>query len=150
MKRNNPSKPPRGLASRSIRPATILALLTVAAAALATHNPNPRVLPRDSTPYGKSYAEWHAAWWKWAFETPADERPVLDETGEFCHVGQSGPVWFLAGTASFGGSGSVERTCTVPAGKALFFRPDVGAAACRPPHDPFVRSEWRFRHRGQL
>jgi len=41
----------------------------------------------------------------------------LDPTGEFCHVGQSGPVFFLAG--NFGGT--TVRHCTVPAGKALFF-----------------------------
>ncbi len=43
--------------------------------------------------------------------------PVEDNTGKFCGLGQSGPVWFLAGT--FGGT--VERTCTIPAGKALFY-----------------------------
>jgi hypothetical protein len=44
--------------------------------------------------------------------------PVQDETGEFCDLGQAGLVWMLAG--SFGIPG-VERECTIPAGKALFY-----------------------------
>ena len=43
--------------------------------------------------------------------------PVSDPTGALGTLGQSGPVWFLAGTF-----GTVaERNLTVPAGKALFF-----------------------------
>src|SRR5262249_35357224 len=48
--------------------------------------------------------------------------PVLDGTGEFAAEGQSGPVWFLAG--SFGGPavrGSPSAPVVIPAGKALFF-----------------------------
>jgi hypothetical protein len=43
---------------------------------------------------------------------------MLDESGEDCVVGQQGPIWFLAGP--FGG-GEVERECSIPAGKRLFF-----------------------------
>jgi hypothetical protein len=104
---------------RSIGVAGLVMLLIVGAPMMASaRNQNPRVLPPHAHAYGKSYAEWHGAWWDWAFgKTPVDQNPVTDETGEFCHIGQSGPVFFLAG--SFGGT--VERTCTVPAGKALFF-----------------------------
>jgi len=42
--------------------------------------------------------------------------PNLDPTGANCGQGQSGPVWFVAG--SFGGAST--RTCAVPNGKALF------------------------------
>src|SRR5436853_3928133 len=31
-------------------------------------NPNPGVLPPNSAPHGKTYAEWSAAWFKWAYE----------------------------------------------------------------------------------
>ena len=57
-------------------------------------------------------------WWQWALETPASVNPVLDTTGEHCAEGQTGRVWFLAGTF---GNGTVERSCTVPTGTALFF-----------------------------
>jgi hypothetical protein len=67
--------------------------------------------------YGKTYGEWSAAWWQWAASFPSDMNPLTDETGEFCDLGQSGPVWFLAGTLG----GEAERSCTIPAGKALFY-----------------------------
>lgn len=70
--------------------------------------------------YGKTYGEWSAEWWKWALTFPKGENPVADETGEFCDSGQSGPVWFLAGTLA-GADIPVTRNCTIPAGKALFY-----------------------------
>ena len=104
--------------------AAALALLGVAATAQAQRgNLNPQIAPPNSKPYGLSYGEWGAEWWKWVLGIPAAENPLLDETGEFADVDQVGPVWFLAG--NFGGS--TERTITVPAGKALFF-PIVNAA----------------------
>jgi hypothetical protein len=59
-----------------------------------------------------------AQWWQWVLSIPVFENPLLDQTGEKCVVGQRGPVWFLAG--SFGG-GETTRSCSVPAGKRLFF-----------------------------
>jgi hypothetical protein len=79
--------------------------------------PNRGVYPPSSTPYGKTYGEWGDDWWKLILSIPRRDHPVLDETGEKAGVGQSGPVWFLYGT--FGTS--VERTCTVPSDKAIFF-----------------------------
>jgi hypothetical protein len=75
------------------------------------------LFPPSAVVHGKTYGEWSAAWWQWALLPPASRNPVVDATGEFADVGQSGPVWFLAGT--FGGT--AERTCTIPAGKCLFF-----------------------------
>jgi hypothetical protein len=85
--------------------------------AVAQGNPNPGVLPINSKPFGKTYSEWAAEWWKWAVGIPAAENPLLDPTGEFGGIAQSGKVWFLAG--AFGGT--VERTVVIPTGKALFF-----------------------------
>lgn len=91
----------------------------------ASSQPNSGVLPIGSAPYGKTYGEWSAAWWKWCFSLPSDGHPLFD-TAE-CSAGQSGPVWFLGGTFTLitGDDGSVTgtatRDCTVPAGKALFF-----------------------------
>ena len=73
----------------------------------------------ESKPYGLTYNEWTARWWQWAISIPKDINPVGDETGKYCGQGQEGPVWFLAGT--FGGS--AERSCTIPAGKAILFAP---------------------------
>jgi hypothetical protein len=89
---------------------------------------NSTIFPPDSQPYGLSYGEWTAKWWQWAHSIPTENNPQLDETGEDCaqSQNQTGPVWFLAGT----GGGSAERTCTVPAGKAILI-PIINAAYLR-------------------
>jgi hypothetical protein len=83
----------------------------------ATNSTNPAVFPPDSQPYGLTYGEWTAKWWQWAESIPTENNPQLDETGEDCAQAQNqtGPVWFLTGTSG----GSVERTCTISAGKAI-------------------------------
>jgi hypothetical protein len=100
----------------------VAAMIPVAQA--DSSNPNSQVLPLDSSPYGNTYGEWSARWWQWALSIPAATNPVLDETGANCAEGQSGPVWFLAGSFF---SATFERACTVPPDKALFF-PIVNAA----------------------
>jgi hypothetical protein len=85
----------------------------------ATSSNNPAIFPPDSQPYGLTYGEWTAKWWQWAHSIPTENNPMLDETGEDCAQAQNqtSPVWFLAGTSG----GSVERTCTIPTGKAILF-----------------------------
>lgn len=56
-------------------------------------------------------------WLQWALGQPYSTGPIADMTGERCADGQSGSVWFLAGT--FGGP--AVRECDIPAGKKLFF-----------------------------
>ena len=68
-------------------------------------------------PYGLSYGDWTANFWKWVYSIPKDISPASDQTGKSCAQSQNGPVWFLLGTIS----GSAERTCTIPAGKAILF-----------------------------
>src|SRR5258707_10392678 len=77
---------------------------------------NPGIIPPEAKYAGRSSGEWTAAWWQWALGIPEAQNPVEDTTGEFCAVGQSGPVWFMG--SSFGNS--IARSCTIPAGKALF------------------------------
>jgi hypothetical protein len=86
--------------------------------AKAAGNPNPGVLPTNSHCYGASYAEWSARWWQWAHLEPYGSDPVSDTTGANAAAGQSGHVWFLAG--SYGVTG-IHRTVTVPTGTPLFF-----------------------------
>ena len=82
-----------------------------------------KIVPIKSHPFGNTYGEWAAKWWQWALGTPARINPLFDATGEFCDAGQKGPVWFLASTLGYSGGeyGPVERDCTVPFGKSLFF-----------------------------
>lgn len=99
----------------------------------------PDIFPLDSKPYGKSYAEWTASWWQWALSIPEKINPISDMTGEFCAQGQNGPVWFLGGTWG----GSVERTCTIPAGKAIFWGPIN--YSCSPVEFPLFDTEAELR-----
>jgi len=69
----------------------------------------------DSKPYGLTYGEWSARFWQWLHSIPKPDSPAADTTGKNCALKQTGPVWFLPGT--FGGTN--ERTCTIPAGKAI-------------------------------
>jgi hypothetical protein len=76
------------------------------------------VVPLGTLVEGKSQLDWSRAWWEWAASFEPDTSPVYDRTGARCNAGQNGPVWFLAGTF---GSARTDRTCTVPAGRFLFF-----------------------------
>lgn len=100
---------------RLVVPALLLAAATLASTAAAASG---EVLS-PLTPYkGKVANELAAEWWQWASSAPAGSNPVRDQDGSHCAVGQDGDVWFLAGGF---GSAKIRRTCTVPAGKALFF-----------------------------
>jgi hypothetical protein len=104
------------------------AVLALSGAALA-HEPKakggpPGTVARPDLPaYGTTYGELAGAWWNWALAGPTAENPVLDPDGRYCALRQSGRIWFLAGNfgGAFGEPNPTFRTCTVPAGKALFF-----------------------------
>ena len=63
-------------------------------------------------------SELTAEWWQWGLSIPKDQNPQSDATGQYCMVGQRGPLWFLAGT--FNGD-AATRACSVPEDKTLFF-----------------------------
>lgn len=67
--------------------------------------------------FGLGYGDWSARWWEWLLSIPAATNPNIATGKMDCSVGQAGDVWFLAG--SFGAT--VQRSCAVPQGKALFF-----------------------------
>jgi hypothetical protein len=97
----------------------LIGLTAFATCALANKNDGRvTILPPNSrsTAVALSTADWSANWWQWAFQIPNSVNPNLDLTGGSCGVGQWGPVFYLSG-----GGGIINRTCTVPAGKALFF-----------------------------
>ncbi len=68
--------------------------------------------PAESSPFGQTWADWAAASWNTITGIPAATNPLF---GGDCTQGQSGDVWFLAG--SFGGEET--RNCTIPHGKAI-------------------------------
>ena len=73
----------------------------------------------NATPmvYGQTIGNWGQSWWQWVSNFPAAEDPILQDGSVDCSAGQSGKVWYLAGT--FGGA--AERTCSIKKGKAIFF-----------------------------
>jgi hypothetical protein len=88
-----------------------LAGLTVPSV-MANNGQEPKVIAADSVAFGRTYSEWSAAWWQWAFSIPVASHPLFDN-GD-CNIGQSGPVWFLGG--KFCPSG---QTCTGSATRSL-------------------------------
>lgn len=98
-------------------------------ASFAAHAADNFVVPPSESIGGISQTEWSRDWWQWAASFDDDESPVADRTGESCHLKQSGPVWFLAGTY---GSKRTVRHCKVPRDKHLFF-PLINYVTTRPP-----------------
>lgn len=105
----------------------------------------PNQIPAHSSAYG-GYAQLTARWLEWIIAIPVASSPLIDDTGANAAVGQSGRVWFLAGTIF---SGTATRNITVPAGTALFFpivnffwlnTPEYGDPAWSPSHEIAVRS----------
>lgn len=66
---------------------------------------------------GMTYGEWSAKWWQWAFRSEFAQFTDGSQNVD-CSAGQRGAVWFLAGTLS---GEAATRTCSIPAGKVLFF-----------------------------
>ena len=48
-------------------------------------------------------------------------QPAHRSLGRFCAQGQRGDIWFLAGNLDGTPASPIKRSCTIPAGKALFF-----------------------------
>ena len=65
---------------------------------------------------GETVAQWTQDWWKWALQSPAATSPMLDQTGAFADVNNTGSMFFIGGSFS---SGDVTRTFDVPAGKPI-------------------------------
>ena len=90
--------------------------------------PDSVIIERDSVAYGRTYGEWDAASWQWAFSLPVTSHPLFDTAD--CSTGQSGPVWFLGGKfCNFNNLAAcgttTTRTCSVPAGTAIYI--DLGS-----------------------
>ena len=94
----------------------IIALLVFATSAANAKPKNTvRIVPPNAKYHGKTYGEWHAAFWQWSLALPLEGHPFLD-TPEFdFSAGQSGSVWFVGAP-----DGPITRTVTLPSGKALF------------------------------
>ena len=102
-----------------MRPSSTLLAVAVCFAAMPASSGQPAITVAPDQPVANtSQVEWSKAWWQWAGSFDDVDSPVADRTGSNCHLKQSGPVWFLAGTY---GTARTVRTCTVPRDKYIFF-----------------------------
>jgi hypothetical protein len=95
-----------------------------------------RIFPPDSTPYGRSYGEWAAEFWQWAFPLPVEGHPFLpspaDPYFDYSYA-QSGKVWFWSAP-----DGPLTRIVTMPAEKAMFLTiRDVDCSSLEAPDSGF-------------
>ena len=81
-------------------------------------NSTPTMYSLDEQPFGKSWEKWTIRWWQWFLSIPKENHPAYDDSGERWAINQEDHnVLFLTGTTG----GKVERTITIPAGKAVLF-----------------------------
>lgn len=114
----------------------IAGLLAVVSGAQA--DPLVTPLAPDGTWYGKTYDELAIEWWQWVGTVKVKGLPhhPLVADGEMdCSPGQKGEVWFLGGTFGPRSTGTADRECDIPVGKALFF-PIVNIICSPLTHDP--------------
>ena len=57
-------------------------------------------------------------WWRWAYSIPTGQNPQLDQTGQYCMVGNAAVFGFWQ---EFWWRGRDDPRVLVPEGKALFF-----------------------------
>jgi len=112
---------------------TVIGFMMAAAASANGHGNRDRIVEPGEQYFDKSYNELVGKWTNWLVAEPTATNPAFDPDGRFCDRNQEGKVWFLASTFE----GVADRTCEVPAGKALFvslggaflsFAPDFPAA----------------------
>lgn len=100
----------------------VLGLMIAATASADGYQNSSKIVEPGEELFSLSYNELVDLWTNWFITEPIATNPAFDPDGRFCDRNQDGRVWFLAST--FGGV--VDRTCEVPAGKAIFV--SVGGA----------------------
>jgi hypothetical protein len=95
----------------------LVPLLLTSQVASSHGNPNPGIIPPHARAHGRSYAEWGAQWWRWAYSFPVAQFPP-SQSGELdCGLAspaRSGSLPALRGKVR-------SRVVHHPSGKALFF-----------------------------
>ncbi len=90
--------------------------LAAVASAMTACDADP-LMHQDSPARRAAYEHAAAAWTTWVLEQSWSSNPVQDPDGSQCGSEQSDKLWYLAGTSG----GAVERECTIPANRRLFF-----------------------------
>lgn len=95
---------------------SVVAVIGLVVTASASAHAGSRVVEPGQEFSDKSYNELASEWTNWLVAEPIATNPAFDPDGRFCGRNQRGKVWFLASTFE----GVVNRTCEVPADKAIF------------------------------
>ena len=88
----------------------------VAEGSQAIHGSGSPLILQDTPQRAREYEKLAERWLRWSMAQPESTGPITDTTGESCDMGQSGHVWYLAGTYS----GPVTRDCDIPRNKQLY------------------------------
>jgi hypothetical protein len=83
-------------------------------------NANALAFAPNAHPYGRSYGEWAAAFWQYAFARPVEGHPFLDTPEYDFAAGQSGKVWFWSAPDTAADGSPLVREVSIPKGAALF------------------------------
>jgi hypothetical protein len=95
---------------------SVVAVIGLVMTASASADAGSRVVEPGQEFSDKSYSELASEWTNWLVAEPIATNPAFDPDGRFCGRNQRGKVWFLASTFE----GVADRTCEVPADKAIF------------------------------
>lgn len=121
----------------------VVAVLLAAAPAPAAGASDVDVFPPQSKPFGKTYGEWSARWWKQAVRQTGEPGTPFAAGQVNCGAMGTRNVVFLVGTTTVS---PIERTCSVSKHAAILFPlinaewseaegacplgPDLGLSAC--------------------
>jgi hypothetical protein len=101
----------------------VAAVLLAFAPVAAAHAADVDVFPPTSKPFGKTYGQWSAEWWKQAVrQTGAPGTPFAAGAVDCAAMGTR-KVVFLVGTTT---SSQVERSCRISQDTAILFPPING------------------------
>ena len=93
----------------------IAAIMSASALSARADEKSVRIIPQDAKYHGKTYPEWAAAFWQYAFALPVEGHPFVAGPDDDFSAGQKGSVWFWSAP-----EGPMTRTVSMPAGKTLF------------------------------
>lgn len=84
------------------------------------HDINELVFPINDTPFGLSYSDWSAKWWKWILQIPKHINPLFDLEGKNAYLNQvHDNVFFLCQTVE-ASEKIPHRTIRIPKQSAIF------------------------------
>lgn len=106
---------PKAHALNCVRPAVLTAAVALSLLGPSTVRAqiNPGIIDPTNSFAGKTYSQLAAGWWQYFMSLPTTNSPLNSIPGNPpvpMSTGQSGPVWFIGGSYSAGGTNSFTNT----------------------------------------